>query len=117
MTVIATTDAAWKDSNIDGMKVRQIMGPDQGAGAVTMGELDFTPGAVLPLHKHLIEEAFRIYEGSGVALVGDREIPIAAGDAVLAPAGVPHGFRNDSSGQLKMTFFYPAINAASEFVE
>ena len=52
-----------------------------------------------------------------MALVGDREIPIAAGDAVLAPAGVPHGFRNDSSGQLKMTFFYPAINAASEFVE
>jgi quercetin dioxygenase-like cupin family protein len=117
MTVISAKDGVWKDSNVNGMKVRQVMGPDQGAGAVTMGELDFAPGAVLPLHKHLIEEAFSIHEGTGVALVGDQEIPIAAGDAVLAPAGVPHGFRNDSGGQLKMTFFYPGINAASEFVE
>ena len=117
MTVIPTTDGTWKDSNIDGMKVRLIMGPDQGAGAVTMGELDFAPGAVLPRHKHLVEEAFRIYEGEGVALVADQEIPIKAGDAVLAPAGMPHGFRNDSDAQLKMTFFYPAVNAVSEFVD
>ncbi len=117
MTVITSADGIWNDSNIEGMQVRMIMGSDEGTGAVTMGELDFAPGALLPRHTHLVEEAFRIHEGEGVALVGDREISIKAGDAVLAPAGIPHGFRNDSSRQLKMTFFYPAINVAAEFVD
>jgi len=117
MTVIVSTDGDWKDTNFEGMRVRMIMGPDEGTGAVTMGELDFAPGALLPRHTHLVEEAFRIYEGERAALVGDREIAIKAGDAVLAPTGMPHGFRNDSTGQLKMTFFYPAINVASEFVD
>jgi len=117
MTVMASTEGSWKDTDFEGMRVRMIMGPDEGTGAVTMGELDFAPGALLPRHTHLVEEAFRIHEGEGVALVGDREIGIKAGDAVLAPAGMPHGFRNDSSGQLKMTFFYPAINVATEFVD
>ncbi len=117
MTVIASTDGTWNDTDFEGMRVRMIMGPDEGTGAVTMGELDFAPGALLPRHTHLVEEAFRIHEGEGVALVGGREIPINAGDAVLAPAGLPHGFRNDSNRQLRMTFFYPAVNVATEFVD
>ena len=117
MTVMASTEGSWKDTDFEGMRMRMIMGPDERTGAVTMGELDFAPGALLPRHTHLVEEAFRIHEGEGVALVGDREIGIKAGDAVLAPAGMPHGFRNDSSGQLKMTFFYPAINVSTEFVD
>lgn len=116
MTTFSPTDSTWTDSAIDGMQFRLIMGPEEGTGAITMGELDFAPGSLLPLHTHLVEEAFRIQVGQGTALIGDQEVPISAGDAILAPAGMPHGFRNSSSGQLKLTFFYPAINVSTEFV-
>lgn len=115
MGVVRSTDRQAGESKFSGIAGKILIDPASGAGAVTLGELIIEPGAELPLHKHLVEEAFFIFEGHGVALIGDDEIPVSAGDAVLAPTAVHHGFRNSGDRQLKMAFFYPAVNPVTEF--
>ena len=115
MGVVRSTDRQAGKATLSGIAGKVLLDPDAGAGAVTLGELLIDSGAELPLHKHLVEEAFFVFEGEGLALIGEDEIPVAAGDAVLAPATVYHGFRNTADGQLKMAFFYPAVNPATEF--
>ena len=38
--------------------------------------------------------------GSGVFLLDGRELPMSAGDLLVAPAGIPHGVRNTGSERL-----------------
>lgn len=92
-----------------GISSRPLINGDTPSAAVTMLELALDPGAVLPRHGHNAEEAFYIFEGEGVALVGDAEYPVEAGTAILASTGVLHGFRNDSDRPLRITCFYPVI--------
>ncbi len=115
MGVVRSTDRQAGESTFSGIVGKILLDPDSGAGAVTLGELVIEPGAELPLHNHLVEEAFFIFEGRGLALIGDDEIPVSAGDAVLAPTTIYHGFRNTAETQLKMAFFYPAVNPSTEF--
>jgi quercetin dioxygenase-like cupin family protein len=107
MAHITMVDRPPKPGKFPGSAVRIMIDADIESSRVTMGESVMEPGAEVPSHRHRVEEAFYIIEGNGVALVGDNEIPVTAGDALLTPAGELHGFRNDSSGKLKMVFFYP----------
>ena len=79
MGVVRSTDRQAGESNFSGIAGKVLLDPDAGAGAVTLGELLIDPGAELPLHKHLVEEAFFIFEGEGLALIGEDEIPVSAG--------------------------------------
>ena len=67
-------------------------------------ELD--PGASEGGHTHDGEEPFEeIYyflEGSGTMQIDGDELPVRAGDAVLAPQGVEHGFRNTGDETLRL---------------
>lgn len=116
MAVIRASDRPMAAGDIEGLRARTLLDPEAGAAAVTLGELILDPGAELPLHRHRVEEAFFIIEGQGTLLLGEETVPIGAGDALLAPAGAAHGFRNDSDSPLRMTFFYPTVDPWTEFV-
>ncbi|QKK02303.1 MAG: cupin domain-containing protein [Pseudomonadota bacterium] len=45
-------------------------------------------------------------EGSGVAKIGEREEPVAAGDVSIVPSGTWHNFKNTGSGMLKLYTTY-----------
>lgn len=90
------------------------LGPDQGwvgmtvqflieqanAGAEHMvfGRARFAPGpSEHQWHRHPNAEEFAlIVQGEGVALDGDNEVPVKAGDVVFHRKGSWHGFRNTS---------------------
>ena len=44
--------------------------------------------------------------GTGVATLGDREVPVAAGATIYVPQGQWHGLRNNSQEVLGMTAIY-----------
>jgi quercetin dioxygenase-like cupin family protein len=92
-----------------GISSRSLINGDTPSAAVTMSELTLEPGALLGKHTHNAEEAFYIFEGSGIALVDDEEFPVEAGAAILASTGVMHGFRNNTDKPLKFICFYPVI--------
>jgi quercetin dioxygenase-like cupin family protein len=51
-----------------------------------------------PLHVHTTEdEAFHVLEGTMRFSIGGRELVLSRGETALAPKGVPHTYRVDSS--------------------
>lgn len=61
----------------------------------------FEPGQAHALHAHAgMDKVYQVVEGSGVFLLDGRELPMSAGDLLVAPEGVPHGIRNTSQGRL-----------------
>jgi quercetin dioxygenase-like cupin family protein len=68
---------------------------------VLVGLNAFEPGQAHALHAHAGQDkVYQVLEGSGTFLLDDRELPMRAGDLLVAPEGVPHGVRNDGPGRL-----------------
>jgi quercetin dioxygenase-like cupin family protein len=61
----------------------------------------FEPGQSHALHAHAgMDKAYFVIEGEGLFLLEGQELPMRAGDLLVAPEGVPHGVRNDSGARL-----------------
>jgi len=61
----------------------------------------FEPGQFHALHSHEgMDKVYHIVAGEGTILLEGRELPIRAGELVVAPDGVPHGIRNTGGGRL-----------------
>lgn len=88
-----------------------------GAGGVSMGHVTLQPGAALRVHTHTVEDAMVVVEGNGTFVQGDEEHAIEQGMALLAPAGVPHGLKNDSNGPLRIVYTWPSVDVERFFIE
>jgi quercetin dioxygenase-like cupin family protein len=61
----------------------------------------FESGQFHALHTHEnMDKLYQVIEGEGLILLDARELPIKAGEVVIAPAGVPHGIRNTGPGRM-----------------
>ena len=61
----------------------------------------FEPGQEHALHAHAGQDkAYIVARGSGLFLLDGQALPMAAGDLLVAPAGVPHGVRNTGADRL-----------------
>jgi quercetin dioxygenase-like cupin family protein len=61
----------------------------------------FEPGQSHALHAHAgMDKVYHVLEGSGAFLLEGRELPMSAGDLLIAPEGVPHGVRNTGTTRL-----------------
>lgn len=61
----------------------------------------FEPGQEHKLHAHAGQDkVYHVLEGQGVFLLEAQELPMVAGDLLVAPEGVPHGVRN--TGELRL---------------
>ncbi|MBI5135936.1 MAG: cupin domain-containing protein [Nitrospirae bacterium] len=64
------------------------------------------PGQAQKAHAHDGEDkVYYVLEGAGTVVVGNEESAIAAGQIVIAPAGVSHGITNGASGRMKVLVF------------
>ena len=61
----------------------------------------FEPGQQHALHAHAGQDkAYLVVEGEGLFLLDGGDLPMRAGDLLVAPAGVPHGVRNTGTTRL-----------------
>ena len=61
----------------------------------------FEPGQAHALHAHAgLDKVYSVVEGEGVFLLEGRELPMRAGDLLVAPEGVPHGVKNTGTTRL-----------------
>lgn len=59
------------------------------------------PGQAQKPHTHEAQDKiYFVLEGRGRFTLGDAVAPVEAGEAVVAPAGTPHGVANDSDARL-----------------
>jgi mannose-6-phosphate isomerase-like protein (cupin superfamily) len=72
-----------------------------GSPRMLVGLNCFLPGQEHPLHAHTgLDKLYLVLEGSGVFLLEGRQLPMRAGELLVAPEGIPHGIRNTGSGKL-----------------
>jgi quercetin dioxygenase-like cupin family protein len=70
---------------------------DDGRDGITIFESAAPYGTSPPLHVHRTEdEAFYVLKGKLRIRAGDADFRIGAGEAALAPVGVPHTYRVES---------------------
>ena len=61
----------------------------------------FEPGQEHALHAHTgMDKLYSVIAGQGLFLLDGRELPMHAGDVLIAPEGVAHGIRNSSGARL-----------------
>ena len=84
-----TTRAAWGRASTCGSSIR---GPAK-APTPTRG-------------REPLEEIYYFTQGQGRIWIGDDHVDVAAGDAILVPAGVPHGFENNGTSPLRVVLFF-----------
>jgi quercetin dioxygenase-like cupin family protein len=61
----------------------------------------FEPGQEHGLHAHGGQDKmYLVLRGTGVFLLDGSELPMATGDLLIAPEGVPHGVRNTGAERL-----------------
>lgn len=61
----------------------------------------FEPGQAHALHAHQgMDKVYYVLEGEGLFLLDGAELPMRAGDLLVAPDGVPHGVRNSGDARL-----------------
>lgn len=71
------------------------------SGRLLVGLNAFEPGQAHALHAHAgMDKMYYVIEGEGLFLLADRELPMHAGQMLVAPEGVEHGVRNTGEGRL-----------------
>ena len=61
----------------------------------------FEPGQEHKLHSHPgLDKVYQVLSGEGVFVLEGRELPMRAGQMLVAPEGVPHGIRNTARERL-----------------
>ena len=83
------------------------------SSAVVYFEIE--PGHYLGTHTDSAEEIVLVLAGTIEASVGDERGQLAAGQAALVPAMVPHGIRNVGSETARCVGFFSAATVESTF--
>jgi quercetin dioxygenase-like cupin family protein len=61
----------------------------------------FEPGQSHAVHAHVgMDKMYYVLDGEGLFLLEDRELPMQAGDLLVAPDGAPHGVWNTGQRRL-----------------
>lgn len=61
----------------------------------------FEPGQSHALHAHHgMDKVYSVISGEGLFLLESGDVPMRAGDLLVAPDGVPHGVRNTGAERL-----------------
>lgn len=79
----------------------------------------FPPGATEGNHvhgdDHPIDELYLLVAGRATMTLGEQRVPMVAGDALLAPAGVDHGVRNDGTEPAEFVVVWGAPGEALDW--
>lgn len=112
----------WKQS--DTTDVRLVDAIHEGQGAIRIRPFfnglsktgvhfhvwELAPGVSEGAHVHEgddnYEETYYFLQGRGVMTVEGRDVPVQAGDAILVPPGVDHGFRNTGDEPLRLVLLF-----------
>jgi quercetin dioxygenase-like cupin family protein len=108
-------DDCERDEPQPGIRRLTVVHRATGAGALTMRVVTVDPGVATRPHWHKIEEAMMVLEGEGQALLGAETMPIRAGETLLGPARLRHGFVNTGPGPLKLVVAFPAVEVETFF--
>lgn len=100
----------WRPGVMTRMRVSAVAGTTQ----LCIFEQWCDPGCGAPTHLHAVEEVLTVLEGQAEVSLGDEKSPMTAGQSLIVPAGIKHGFRNTGATTLHVqaTLAAPIFEAA-----
>jgi mannose-6-phosphate isomerase-like protein (cupin superfamily) len=105
-------------SDLPGNEVsRTFEGGRHGPCTVSFFLVHNQPGHGPSLHHHPYDETFVILDGHVLVRVGDESLEGGAGDIVIGPADVPHGFTNRGPGPARLVCIHAAPEMKTEWVD
>ena len=116
MTTATTSQPLWFTNDL----VRVLIDGEASDGAFALVESRMPHGDMPPLHVHQRDdETFYVLDGEVSLFVGDQRLTLTAGQAALAPRGIPHSYRVESAGARVLLVTAPAgfeafVRAVSE---
>ena len=109
MGLIRQSDAR-PDQPFPGVSRLTFVDRSTGAGHLTTRIVTVEPGATMSPHWHRVEEAMMVLEGSARATLGTETFEVRAGQTLLGPANVPHGFVNPGPAPFRIAVAFPAVD-------
>ena len=107
---ILDPDDSLRSESAPGVGRSRVVDAELGADSLTVADLTLSPDSKVPTHIHPTEEAMVILEGELDAILGDEVIKVTAGQTVLAPPQVRHGFINSSGAPARLMAIFPTAN-------
>jgi quercetin dioxygenase-like cupin family protein len=92
---------------MDGVTMRVVIGPEEGAPYFNMRVFEVQPGYAAPHHSHWWEHEIFVLSGQGVVKTDQGDLPIQHGSTVLIPGGEMHQIRNAGDGVLRFICLIP----------
>ena len=94
-SVVRPTDhAVWRSDKMGKSTIYE-------SAHLLIGTNAFEPGQLHALHAHAgMDKMYYVVEGAGLFLLEGEELPMKAGDLLIAPDGVPHGVSNTGTTRL-----------------
>jgi len=86
----------WRAGVMTRMRVSAIAGAVQ----LCIFEQWCEPGCGAPTHLHAVEEVLTVLEGQAEFWIENEREAVSAGQSVIVPAGLHHGFRNAGAAVL-----------------
>jgi len=83
-----------------GVQSRMLVSAVTGAAQLCIFEQQVAPGAGAPTHSHAVEEVLTVREGEADMWIGEAHVTVSAGQSLLIPPHLLHGFRNSGSTTL-----------------
>jgi quercetin dioxygenase-like cupin family protein len=91
----------------EGVTMRVVIGPDQGAPFFTMRVFEVQPGYSTPYHSHWWEHEVFVLSGQGLVKTEQGELRVGHGSTVLVPGGEMHQFQNAGDDVLRFICLIP----------
>ena len=83
-----------------GVQSRMLVSAMTGATQLCIFEQQVAPGTGAPTHSHLVEEVLSVRDGEADMWIGEAHVTVLAGQSLLIPPHLLHGFRNSGSTTL-----------------
>ncbi|MBK7898458.1 MAG: cupin domain-containing protein [Azonexus sp.] len=96
MSVLTRRDAIASYTTLDGSAIRELLHPDaHPVRQQSLAEATVPVGGATRLHRHrTTEEIYHLTRGRGRMVLGEESFPVATGDTILIPPGMPHCIEN-----------------------
>jgi quercetin dioxygenase-like cupin family protein len=91
----------------EGVTMRVVIGPDEGAPFFNMRVFEVPAGQASPHHSHWWEHEVFVLSGQGTVKTDQGDVPIGHGSTVFVPGGEMHQFQNTGDDVLRFLCLVP----------
>ena len=106
-------EQAYGDSEVRGVSVRWLIGPNEAAPNFAVRYFEIAPGECTSLDRHEHDHGVVMLTGCGDVLLGDEVLEISFGDVVYVPPNERHQFRCTGDAPLGFLCVIPARGSGS----